>query len=78
MDDNKDSNVTDIKAEEGATQTVEQLPPTHQALPITLLTQILKYLRKQPMEDVEDLVGGIQMQAVPLALQQKQPPENAA
>lgn len=74
MSEDKDK-VTDINEAKGEEPAVpaQQLPPTHQAMPLTLVNQILKYLRKQPMEEVEDLVAGMRDQSVPLALTNKQP-----
>ena len=70
-DEKKDSKVSDIKPEAKADIPPPALPardPTHWALPINTVQKIIRYLKKQPMEDVEEFVYAIQDERVPLGL----------
>lgn len=71
--------VTDIKGkpedETEEARPAANIPPTHWAIPIVTMQEIVKYLKKQPMEDVESFVNAIQQAAVPLALQANKPPQ---
>lgn len=82
MNDKTDSKVTDLRNNEGEVDDAEavaealQAPPqagqaepaTHWAIPIQTVQGIIKYLKRQPMDDVEQFVYDVQDQAVPLAL----------
>ena len=59
---------------EAAARAAENIPPTHWAIPIPTIQEIVRYLKKQPMEDVENFVNAIQQSAVPLALSTNPPP----
>ena len=70
-DEKKDDNkVTDLKPDlpEAVKAAMPPPDPTHWALPIGTMQKIIRYLKKQPMEDIEELVYAIQNERVPLAL----------
>ena len=85
MNDKTDRKVTDLRNSEGgiddpaavadalqaASLAGQDAAPTHWGIPIPLAQAIIKYLKKQPMDDVEQYVYGIQEQAVPITLTRK-------
>lgn len=74
-DKDKVTDISEANKGEEPVRRLQDVAPTHQALPIDLVSQIVKYLKKQPMEDVEDMVVGMRMKAVPLALSDQPPSE---
>lgn len=77
MSKDEESNVSDLKPEGSKGSTSEQpkqvnAPTSHWAMPISLMQDVIEYLRKQPMEEVERLVSAIKQTAVPVSVTPKE------